>query len=218
MKNQFKCYVINLPDNTKRKELFLKEWKNRHPVDFIEAVDTRHEKWLNFKHHLSEKALSELEESLKNKKRKEHYMLCPGAIGCYLSHLKCWENFVKTDKNYCLIFEDDTTIPEKIFPKLKNIITTIKSEWDMIFLGGAFIKKENFNDELIRIYSFFYTHAYILNKNSAIKLMQKHDKIEKQIDAYFSDISKEFVILGTKKILCEQKNSCYMTNIQTLTV
>ena len=218
MKNQFKCYVINLPDNIKRKQLFLKEWKNRHPVDFIEAVDTRHEKWINFKHHLSEKALSVLQESIKNNKRKTHEELLPGAIGCYLSHLKCWENFTKTDKNYCLIFEDDTTIPDKLFPKLKKIINNTKKPWDVICLGYLSDDKEEFNEYLIKLRKYYCTHAYVLNKNSAIKLMQKHDKIEKQIDAYFSSISDEFIILGTKKILCEQKNSCYMTNIQTIKV
>lgn len=38
----------------------------------------------------------------------DHYHV--GTIACSLSHIKCYKQFLKTDKDYCLIFEDDVTL------------------------------------------------------------------------------------------------------------
>ncbi|WP_162480271.1 glycosyltransferase family 25 protein, partial [Holospora elegans] len=35
--------------------------------------------------------------------------LSTGTIGCYLSHVKVWEKFYSSQKDYCLVLEDDVT-------------------------------------------------------------------------------------------------------------
>ena len=217
MFNDYCCsYLINLKEDTKRKELFFKEWKNRSEIKIIEAIDTRNNKWENYKNQMSEKAIEDLEETIKTKKRKTHESLCPGAVGCYLSHLQCWEDFEKQEKgNYCFIFEDDSTIPEDLLEKVKNILSKLTTKWGFINLGASYISEKEFNEDLIILDRFLLTHAYVLSKYGAIILLKKHKKIEKQVDWFVSDNHKELITFGTKEKLCNQENHFGKTNIQT---
>ena len=105
MKNYIGAYVINLEANKDRKKKFLEEWNNIDPrINIVKAVDARGNLWKNYKQHISEKAIKDLREVIKNKIRKSHEDLSEGAVGCYLSHLKCWRRFLEesTSKDdYC---------------------------------------------------------------------------------------------------------------------
>ncbi len=58
-----------------------------------------------------------------NKKNKSRFKMASGEIGCFLSHIKCWDLILEKDEKYCLILEDDVIISESI----KNFIDT--SDW-----------------------------------------------------------------------------------------
>ncbi len=46
------------------------------------------------------------------------YVLGGGEIGCLLSHVKVWKEFLKTGDEYCLVFEDDVVIS----PSLRHFL------------------------------------------------------------------------------------------------
>ena len=223
MNNYTGAYVINLEANKDRKKKFLEEWNNIDPrINIVKAVDTRGNLWKNYKQHISEKAIKELEETIKNKIRKSHDNLLEGAVGCYLSHLKCWKKFLKesTSKNdYCLIFEDDSSIPKNLIKITNKIVNRINDKWGIILLGwNANAKYLPFNEDLLIPKGFWTTHAYLLSNFGARKLLEIHDKIEMQVDAFFSKNIKEVKIFGTINDICIQKNHCGYTNIQTWSV
>ena len=60
------------------------------------------------------------------------------------------------------------------------------------------------NNNLAIVDRFFLTHAYLLSNHGAETLLRLHNKIEKQVDAFMSDYSKEIIILGLRKDLCFQ--------------
>ncbi len=214
------AYVINLEANEDRKKKFLEEWNNIDPkINIIKAVDARGSLWENYKQHISEKAIKDLREVIKNKIRKSHEVLSEGAVGCYLSHLKCWRRFLEesTSKDdYCLIFEDDSSIPKNLIKITNNIVKKINVEWGVILLGwNATAKYLPFNKDLLVPKGFWCLHAYLLSNFGARKLLEIHDKIEMPLDVFVSKYIKKIKIFGTINDICVQKNHCGYTNIQT---
>lgn len=221
--NYFGAYAINLIENTDRKEAFVKEWNNIDKrLKFVEAVDTRLHLWKYYKDYLSKESLKELKQTIKNKKRETHDALTEGAIGCYLSHIKCWKKFLKECKDedgYCVIFEDDSSIPKNLIKIMDNIAKNIQEKWGVILLGWtATSQYSSYNKHLYIPNTFHQTHAYMLSSYGAKKLLKLHDKIEIQLDYFMSKHVKEAKIFGTIRDICEQKNSCGYTNIQNYQV
>ena len=215
------AFVINLKDDSMRKNEFLKQWNNDWKLEFIEAVDSRGDLWHKFacENKISIDATTELISAIKNKKRKYHESLTEGAVGCYLSHMKCWEACLNNkDGDYCLILEDDSIIPEDIFSKIDEIVNKLKIKWGIINLGWASTTPpKQLNGNLFVVDRFFLNHAYLLSNHGAETLLRLHKKIEKQVDAFMSDNSSEIIILGLIKNICFQ-NLEMKTNIQTMGV
>lgn len=213
------AFLINLKDDSMRKNEFLKQWNNDWKLEFIEAVDGRGDLWHKFacENKISIEATTELICAIKNKKRKYHESLTEGAVGCYLSHMKCWEACLKNkDGDYCLILEDDSIIPEDIFSKIDEIVNELKIKWGIINLGWASTTPpKQLNGNLFVVDRFFLNHAYLLSNHGAETLLRLHKKIEKQVDAFMSDNSSEIIILGLIKNICFQ-NLEMKTNIQTI--
>ena len=57
-----------------------------------------------------------------------------GEIGCYLSHLKTWTEFLKTKHSYALIFEDDVVFNPEQLHKLVNLLLKNSDNWDCVNL------------------------------------------------------------------------------------
>jgi len=55
---------------------------------------------------------------------RHRYWLTNGAIGCALSHLKAYNEFLRTDRESAFIIEDDVLLPKNI----KNILSEIDRE------------------------------------------------------------------------------------------
>ena len=215
------AFVINLKNDSMRKNEFLKQWNNDWKLEFIEAFDSRGDLWHKFacENKISIDATTELISAIKNKKRKYHESLTEGAVGCYLSHMKCWEACLNNkDGDYCLILEDDSIIPEDIFSKIDEIVNKLKIKWGIINLGWASTTPpKQLNSNLFIVDRFFLNHAYLLSNHGAETLLRLHKKIEKQVDAFMSDNSSEIIILGLIKNICFQ-NLEMKTNIQTMGV
>ncbi len=46
------------------------------------------------------------------------FVLSDGEIGCFLSHIKAWKEFLKTGNEYCLVLEDDVVVS----PSLRHFL------------------------------------------------------------------------------------------------
>ena len=215
------AFVINLKNDSMRKNEFLKQWNNDWKLEFIEAVDSRGDLWHQFAYEnkISIDATQELLDAIKNKKRKYHESLTEGAVGCYLSHVKCWEACLNNkDGDYCLVLEDDSTTSKDFFSKINEVVNEVKIKWGIINLGWASTTPyQILNNNLAIVDRFFLSHAYLLSNHGAETLLRLHNKIEKQVDAFMSDHSKEIIILGLTKTLFFQ-NLKTKTHVQTLSV
>ena len=65
---------------------------------------------------------------------KYYKVLNDGEIGCYLSHMRCWEQIVAEDLDFALILEDDAVLTTEM-PKFIQAMTQIALDWDYIKLS-----------------------------------------------------------------------------------
>jgi glycosyl transferase family 25 len=61
--------------------------------------------------------------------------LARAEIGCYLSHVQAMRQFLRTDKKYLLLFEDDAS-PEPDFMRVIEQLLEVPEQWDVVKLSG----------------------------------------------------------------------------------
>lgn len=102
-----------------------------------------------------------------------------GEIGCYLSHIKALNTFIKSDFKYALILEDDVELPHHL-PSLIHAAIQNSQHWDMLRLSssreGNYIKISDLPHESALAYNtrvLKNTGAYLLNRKAAQACTQK---------------------------------------------
>ena len=112
-----------------------------------------------------------------------------GEIGCFMSHVrtlveKIARYKISDDKNhYFLILEDDANFNTKtMFFDLQKHIFQLPSDWDLFYLGYAFVNNEHrvVNELLYKTGYTYQTHAYMVTQNFAKKISE--------IDNLYSDV------------------------------
>jgi len=114
---KFKVFLINLDKSTDRRELCEAEL-NKYGVEFERVAGV----------YGKDLAPAEIENVYSQTLNATRYKktMGVGEVGCYLSHIKCWEKIVDEKLDYAVILEDDfklddtfTEFPE-VFSKLQN--------------------------------------------------------------------------------------------------
>lgn len=167
------CYVVNL---NRRKDRFLNfERENKDKISFLNckrysAVDgkkVKHSRQLEFLFN------------------NNTYDWNAGAIGCALSHIDLWINFLKSNKELLVIFEDDAKVTDNFKVYFNNILKNLNNiTCDLMFLGhhstcltgNEFIIK-TWEGERIFKETLGGTFGYLINKNGCRKIL---DFIEKE--------------------------------------
>lgn len=129
---------------------------------------------------------------------------CKGVLGCALSHLTLWEELSNSEKEACLILEDDAKLEPNFEKKWDRIYSELRSDpnWDIIFLGFFDDTLENqikYRDSLVceGVMKFAPvmrfegggTHCYCIRKKAANKLLKDaHEEgIQQPIDHFMVD-------------------------------
>lgn len=166
-----KTFVINLERASHRKE-FMSQQLCNFPfldVEFVEAIDGR---------KLEQSEVNSLFDVTSFYKLYKRYPL-PGEIGCTLSHLKCYEKLLKSDRKVTLILEDDACLSTDIqviesIEVLDNIpqIILLTPRCSYLFQGKPI-------QDLHRLYNVFLgscTGGYLINKSAANLILNLRTK------------------------------------------
>lgn len=169
----YKAYLISL-NNPDEKIKYLKE-NGIYPT-LIKGVNG--------------KSLSENDKEMKNISNLYTKFGPKSAIGCALSHLNTWKNFLEnTTDQYAIIFEDDIVLVENFINKLDTVMSHVPKDFDVLYIGcfgcdekqnifkflcsliGMTSKYKKINDYISIPSTAFATHSYILSRKGAQKLV-----------------------------------------------
>lgn len=101
-----------------------------------------------------------------------------GEIGIWASNLLAIENFLKTDKKYLMLMEDDILVPDKdrFLDLLQSYMDELPEDWEFF---SYFVHQNQFsrfediysNSSVVPAYQDWSMLCYVLNKKSAKKIL-----------------------------------------------
>lgn len=193
--DNFDIYIIHMETNTNRLLNFNRYYNISDLVfkkyNIFPAVIGKN---LNLIDFVTPKAYEQILLTDKTKKKRFHYELTRGAVGCYLSHLSVYKKIIESNLKYGIVFEDDSIIANDFYDRLQYGLSVVPQDWD-IYLLGLICLKCDINKDYININRFWGTHGYIIKKDSAKKILEYLDRpISKQIDADLSLLIKRKII------------------------
>lgn len=110
-----------------------------------------------------------------------------GKVGCYLSHLKAMDTFLRTDAPWCIILEDDV----EVLPSCVNVLSSLAEEddWDLVklfnFHSGIPVKKRELAGGhwlVVHLARTTSSAAYVVNRHAAATLLKSMRPISEQVD------------------------------------
>lgn len=208
-------FVISLKSDEARRQKLKERFKNYGEFKLVEATDGRA---MSAKEYYGY-ALPSLEAYGR--------LLSPSEIGCSLSHMRAYEEFLKSDASFALILEDDVIGDESGVKKAFE--TAAKMDAGSALVCGAqdglegrfsaFGKKLDEDFWLVskRSYGTIYrAAAYVLDRRAAEKILQTHKKalcvadfwqillLKNGLKMYFSDIFAHPLDLSDSNIQAER--------------
>ena len=111
----------------------------------------------------------------------------PGEVGCYLSHLKAMEEFLRTDAPWCVILEDDV----EVRPECVEVLAALgqKDDWDLVklfcFHSGLPVRKRALTPThqlVVHLTRTTSSAAYAVNRRAAETLLRSMRPITEQVD------------------------------------
>src|SRR5690606_11915877 len=120
----YQTYLINLDRSTERLERMVKVFEESGIDNYerVSAVDARN--------------LKEGDYILKNRYDRD---LVPGEIGCFMSHIKVMQEFLKSNYEFALIIEDDAKLYDNFKITMEKALAAYpdlpeKYKWDVLKL------------------------------------------------------------------------------------
>jgi GR25 family glycosyltransferase involved in LPS biosynthesis len=158
-----------------------------------------------------------------------------GSCAITLSHLLCYYKLVKSNDNFCLIFEDDVIFNNKFNETLLHYISQLPEDWDMFLIGDGcnlhipqdIINNKNTNVFLKDNYPSTWggngatrcTDSYLISKKCAHKILlnlNENEKICQNIDWWLNGIirSLKLIVYWAEPTIVTQgtQNGIYKTS------
>ena len=124
--------------------------------------------------------------------------LLGGEIGCYLSHIKCAEIFLKSNAHYAVVLEDDFKIKSElpfVISKVLNFLEEERINWHLINIGNEKLKLakkicafDSNGIEHILHHAYYFpmtTTGLIWNRAGAQAFLEQGVEIFAPVDNYF---------------------------------
>ena len=207
-----KTYVINLDHRTDRLAAVQVAINNMGIEDFIRvpAIDTRSQ--IDFP---KEQVLDESMAAIRRGHRLEHHELTTGAVGCYLSHMKCWSLLKESGDAFALILEDDVVFGNTS-EDFDRIVSIGKAELadglDILLLGHTFDFVEP--ERTMSVDKFYCTHAYLISALACDKLLRLALPMKCQLDSFMSKLNHDQVLRTKAMLPLFVRQSNFDTDIQ----
>lgn len=155
--------------------------------------------------------------------------ITPVETAICLSHYNVWERFLKSKKEYAIIFEDDVKLRSSTYDDIELILNNLGDLKNMSILwlyNGNWMETSKYlktvvkiNDKLIvqqeTIAYNAAASAYIISRNFSEHLIKNIFPIEYPVDIYIGDQVKYGDHL-TLKMTYDKKEACYVSPLMEL--
>ncbi|MFM9942666.1 MAG: glycosyltransferase family 25 protein [Hyphomicrobiaceae bacterium] len=106
----------------------------------------------------------------------EHYLqMTRPAVGCFLSHLAIWKQFLGSGAPHILVLEDDAVPVEGYAPgQGRAVLRAMPDDADMLLLGYTImdgLAEPTANLAITRVYYYNGTYAYLLTRKGCLALL-----------------------------------------------
>jgi GR25 family glycosyltransferase involved in LPS biosynthesis len=217
--NLFQVYCINLKERPDRWERFARQpgfqrCAEAYPFERFDGVNG---KLIDLKQ--DDRVSLRTKRNIMYQKRRDHEDLdTAGGVGCYLSHYGCWQKFLQTTSQYCLIFEDDAEVPIDFKESLESALLDIEQEnvkrpeiWLLSRPWGPTMRKIIDVKDIQYNGNWAYDVAgpltgYILSRNAARILSENAFPIDGHVDHFMHRCAQMglLTICHNKKIILRQ--------------
>jgi len=153
--------------------------------------------------------------------------LSNGKLACYLSHVNILREFLNSNNNTCLIFEDDIKPNNSIHDLdliLKDSFLNIPVNWDVLYLGrccDSCTRDKKISNYLVKNNNPSCTHAIAFSKKGVRKFYENSGFIPKNkpIDWVIKDLIKSGKLnsYSIKPSLFQQNRENFISEIDTQT-
>jgi len=136
--------------------------------------------------------------------------ISPGSLSLVLKHMECWKNQIKNNYETILILEDDCDIPKGFNQYINEIsreFNILKNEEniEIAMVGTAFNlispnKKDNAKIHYHEYQKTRCTHAYLISKSGAEKMINEFKNLNLPIDYKMNEVIQ---LLSIKVGWCE---------------
>lgn len=207
--NDMPIYVINLKSRPDKKIKAISEL-NYHDIKriFIEAIDGRNLE------------IDGIRFDQIYKQNNTYRKLRRGEIGCFLSHIVCWNLILNSGKSYGMVLEDDVVFVDNfkyLFNKEFKIVRDL--DWDILAMarrcnnklfdknceGGEIISTNTFYPNFVG----YCTIAYVIKTSAIKKLIKNMFPFNKPIDVLLLELQQNKTI----KILSFIRNLADVSSI-----
>lgn len=176
-------YIINLNRSKQKLHFVLPKVRALgFPLTRIQAIDGNTLTWHDITEHVDLITWEKIGD-LPNK----------GTIGCYLSHLKAWKTFLKSNYQFALIFEDDVAFNPATLKSVLRQLRNHSEQWDIVGfnLSHSFPALNLFRVDDRHHVVIYLTHivnagAYLINKKAAQHLIRLALLMKQPVDEYFT--------------------------------
>ena len=186
--NNINVYVLYIP----KREYYIKNILNKIFVNVIyhEGVD---------KDKLVAKKL--IADKLITKAYSNRFLFNTGRVACHLGHINILKEFIKTSKEYSIIFEDDIYIDDNqlddVKIKLTSIINNIPKDADIVYISYCheycnYTKK--YNDLFTISHRPLCRHFYLVSKNGATKIINNTLPMYDNGDIMYANLIKNNIL------------------------
>jgi glycosyl transferase, family 25 len=112
------------------------------------------------------------------------------AVGCFLSHLAIWKQFLASGEPYVLVLEDDAAPAKTYQPaQARALLAALPADADMLLLGYTIMDglAEPASDQAFRrVYYYNGTYAYLLTRKGCLALLPRMLPLVTHIDNQIS--------------------------------
>jgi len=188
----YKCFLLTVPKEEKRRERFMKHHSPEVPIEIIYGPDTRDIKSARKFEHMIEGEYFEkaVEMHYDNSvKRPDITYFNMGAIGCFMGHLEFYDRCFDQGLKYAVIFEDNVLVKSnRLYKEIQNVIDERGDEFEMCFFHCLSRLPDKQDGKLEKVKWISSTKCYLVNVENMRGYIKHFLPMDNHIDMKHEDL------------------------------